>query len=316
MFAYRRPRRAAVRRLLRLAARSGNDAVRVLLSVDFEDWHQLVRRRVGAAGWSRPGPALERQTAALLALLDELGARATFFVLGMAARSHPALVEAIAARGHEIACHGDQHLPVHSQTPGQFAEDLRAARATIERLTGSRPLGYRAPAFSIGEASRWAHDVLAAEGFAYDASMHDSPRIRGRIPATGARPHALQLERGGSLWELPVAVWRVGSARIPVGGASYWSVLPTALVLRGLASAGPMAGLYLHPHELDPLPLNASVGSDAAVATRVHARLRALQRNAARRRAPSVLRAIAGRYRTITYGEAYAQLSAGGDTRS
>ena len=60
----------------------------LLLSVDFEDWHQLVRRRVGITGWEQPGPALARQTETLLALLDEVGARATFFVLGMAARAH------------------------------------------------------------------------------------------------------------------------------------------------------------------------------------------------------------------------------------
>jgi peptidoglycan/xylan/chitin deacetylase (PgdA/CDA1 family) len=97
----------------------------LLLSVDFEDWHQLVRRRVGAGNWREAGPALARQTDALLSLLDELGARATFFVLGMAARAHPELVERVAQRGHEIACHGDAHLPVHTQTPAEFAADLR-----------------------------------------------------------------------------------------------------------------------------------------------------------------------------------------------
>src|SRR5207237_2074136 len=95
----------------------------LLLSVDFEDWHQLVRRRVGADRWEEPGPALERQTCALLELLDELGARATFFVLGMAARTHPELLRTIAAAGHEIGCHGDAHIPVHTQTPHAFGAD-------------------------------------------------------------------------------------------------------------------------------------------------------------------------------------------------
>ena len=30
----------------------------LILSVDFEDWNQLVRRRVGDDGWDAPGPAL------------------------------------------------------------------------------------------------------------------------------------------------------------------------------------------------------------------------------------------------------------------
>jgi polysaccharide deacetylase family protein (PEP-CTERM system associated) len=279
----------------------------LLLSVDFEDWHQLVRRRVGAANWEDAGPALGRQTGALLALLDGLSVRATFFVLGMAARSHPQLLEQVVAAGHEIACHGDAHRPVHSQTASQFADDLRSAVATIEQLTGCRPRGYRAPAFSIDDRCPWAHDVLAAEGFAYDASEHDSPRLRGRKPGAGA-PHRLGVS-AGELWELPVAVWRARGRRVPVGGPSYWGTMPTALVLRGLRESGPMAGLYVHPYEFDPEPLAPLLPPGTSLGARAHGALRATQRNSARRRAPRVLRAIAERHPLIPYGEAYAQLS-------
>jgi polysaccharide deacetylase family protein (PEP-CTERM system associated) len=281
-----------------------SNSATLLLSVDFEDWHQLVRRRVGVAGWETPGPALHRQTDALLALLDELHARATFFVLGMAARAHPHLLARIVAGGHEIGCHGDAHEPVHTQTPDEFAQDLRAAKATIEELTGRTPIGYRAPAFSITQSAAWAYDVLAQEGFAYDASQHDSPAIRDHaVPAT-QQPHRLDT----GLWEFPIAVWHPGRATIPVGGASYWQVLPTALVLKGLGRAGPYAGLYLHPNELDPQPLKAMLPSDATATQRAHARLRETQRNGARRRAPSVLKAIGRRFDLIPYGEAHARL--------
>ncbi len=267
-------------------------------------------RRIGVPGWQRTGPALARQTEALLALLDELGARATFFVLGMAARSYPRLVEEIAARGHEIACHGDQHQLVHRQTPAQFGADLQAARATIEAVTGRMPVGYRAPAFSITDASRWAYGVLAAEGFAYDSSQHDSPRIRDRVIPASPSPHVVEVESGAALWEFPIAVWRVGGARLPVGGASYWALLPDRVVLRGLSRAGSLAGLYLHPHELDPQPLRAALPAGSPPRRSVRLRLLEARRNGARRRAPVVLRAIAERYRLITYGEAHAQLSA------
>jgi polysaccharide deacetylase family protein (PEP-CTERM system associated) len=283
----------------------------LLLSVDFEDWHQLVRRRVGAPTWQQPGPALGRQTDALLNLLDELKAKATFFVLGMAARAHPHLLEAVTQRGHEIGCHGDAHLPVHGQTRQEFAADLRKARSTIEEVTGHTPAGYRAPAFSITRATPWAYDVLADEGFAYDASQHDSPTIRDRdAPATRA-PHPIQLEDGRSLWEFPVAVWRAGRARLPVGGASYWQLLPTPVLLTGLERAGPLAGLYLHPYEFDPQPLRAMLPAGAPTKQRMHANLRQTQRNGARRRAPAVLRAIAQRFDLIPYGEAHARLRHG-----
>lgn len=282
----------------------------LLLSVDFEDWHQLVRRRIGAPGWEAGGPALARQMEALLGLLDELSARATFFILGMAARVHPQLVHEIAARGHEIGCHGDCHRPVHGQTPGEFAADLRAARDTIERLTGRSPSGYRAPAFSITRQAKWAFEVLAEEGFVYDSSQHDSPRLRHRVMPATVAPHLLRLGNERTLWEFPVAVWRTSHARVPVGGASYWAVLPRRLVLRGLREAGPLAGLYLHPHELDPQPLHAGLPRSAATSQQVHGALRAAQRNMARRAAANTLRAIAGSFELIPYGEAHARLAA------
>lgn len=282
----------------------------LLLSVDFEDWHQLVRRRSGVAGWDQPGPALRRQTDRLLALLDELGVRATFFILGMAARAYPELIERLAATRHEIGCHGDAHVLVHEQTAHEFAADLRAARTMIEGLTGRRPTGYRAPAFSITRDTPWAYEVLIEEGFEYDASQHDSPRIRDRLAAGGGAPHPLELPNG-TLWEFPVAVSRFQGLRVPVGGASYWSVMPTAVVLKRLAHTGEMAGLYLHPYELDPEPLRPGFGRSMPLRNRVDGVLRAGQRNIARARAPRVLRAIADRYQLIAYGEAHAQLSAG-----
>jgi peptidoglycan/xylan/chitin deacetylase (PgdA/CDA1 family) len=227
----------------------------------------------------------------LLELLDELEVKATFFILGMAARAHPELVREVAHKGHEIACHGDAHLPVYNQTPDEFAADLKAARATIDQLTGVQPLGYRAPAFSITD---WAYQVLADQGFAYDASQ----LLRGRGAPTA------------SLREFPVAVWRSPLRTMPVGGASYWTVLPRRLVLHGLEQAGPLAGVYLHPQELDPRPLRVGATGVSAI-QRLHAAFRTAQRNSARRRAPSTLRAIAERFRLIPYGEAYAGLSAG-----
>jgi hypothetical protein len=151
--------------------------------------------------------------------------------------------------------------------------------------------------------------VLAQEGFAYDASQHDSPAIRDHaVPAT-QKPHRLA-ETG--LWEFPIAVWHpLNRATVPVGGASYWQVLPTALVLKGLENAGPYAGLYLHPNELDPQPLKAMLPPGATAGQRAHARLREVQRNGARRRAPGVLEAIARRFELIPYGDAHARLGDG-----
>ena len=128
--------------------------------------------------------------------------------------------------------------------------------------------------------------------------------------ASTGRPHELSV-RDRTLWEFPVAVWRTRAARVPVGGASYWSVMPTSLILQGLDQAGPLAGLYLHPYELDPEPLRPGLTGSVTPGQRARSMVRAGQRNAARRRAPGVLRAIAGTHHLIPYGEAHAQLSRG-----
>jgi polysaccharide deacetylase family protein (PEP-CTERM system associated) len=288
--------------------RAAIDGHPLLLSVDFEDWHQLVRRRVGVTDWNRTGPALERQTDVLLALFDELGVRATFFILGLAARAYPHLVKRIAGAGHEIGCHGDNHTPVHTQTRAEFTADLRSARTTVGELTGHVPVGYRAPAFSITQQSPWAYEVLAQEGFAYDSSQHDSPRRRGRTQPATRRPRPMHLA-GGTLWEFPIAVWQARPGPVPVGGASYWALLPTRLILAALERSEPLAGLYLHPQEVDPEPLRVGLPPGAPAGQRVRAAYRSGQRNLARLRTADVLRAVSGTHPLITYGEAHARLT-------
>src|SRR5215212_11171059 len=201
----------------------------LLLSIDFEDWHQLVHRRLGRPDWDRRGPALERQTDVVLTLLDELGVKATFFVLGMTAHRYPDAVRAIAARGHEIASHGHAHERVHSQTQDSFRADLERGLEAVETAAGVRPVGYRAPAFSITRDTPWAYDVLGEVGFEYDSSQYDSPRVPNRISPIPRAPYRLLSASGAELWELPVA-----AARVTVGGGAYWRVLPAPVIARVL----------------------------------------------------------------------------------
>ncbi len=282
----------------------------LLLSVDLEDWHQLVRRRLGLAGWERVGPELARQTNAVLELFDSLGARATFFVLGLVARTRPELVAEVAAQGHEIACHGDAHRPVFQQTPSEFTEDLRAACDAIGECTGVQPQGYRAPAFSItGPASGWAFAALADQGFAYDSSQRAPRGFRDRGRGEPLGPHLMALPSGHRLWELPVAAFRLHDIAVPAGGASYWSLMPDPITLWGLGRAPEHAGLYLHPHELGPDRLRIGLPPGAGPGTRAQAALRTAQRELARRRTPAVLRTIAEHFELIPYGKLHATLS-------
>ncbi len=52
-----------------------------------------------------------KTTPELLAALDEVGAKATFFLTGKKAEAYPELVERIREAGHELASHGRVHRP-------------------------------------------------------------------------------------------------------------------------------------------------------------------------------------------------------------
>ena len=291
----------------------------LLLSVDFEDWHQLVHRAAGSPNWEAPGPALERQTAAVLDLLDDLGAKATFFFLGMTVRSYPELAREITARGHEPACHGYAHERVYRQTRDEFARDLETAAGVVEEACGRRPISYRAPAFSINRETPWAYETLAELGFRFDSSQYDSPKVPNRIGGIPDAPYRLELASGRELWELPVCVTRAGGRTVPIGGGSYWRAFPTAAIVRGLIRAGetnPYPVLYFHPYEFDPEPLRAEPVGAPGVSGRLYAARRSLWRNAGRGLVAKRLRAVAGRFRLISYEQAYGDIVDHHGTRS
>jgi peptidoglycan-N-acetylglucosamine deacetylase len=256
----------------------------LLLSIDFEDWHQLVHRRLGVPGWDTPHAALEAQTAYLLDLLDELGAAATFFLLGMSVANHRELVAEIVRRGHEPACHGYDHARVYDQTPDEFRGDVERSIQVIVDATGRRPVAYRAPAFSINRRTPWAYDVLAESGLRYDSSQYDSPRVPDRLGDIPTEPYRL-----GELWELPVT-----------GGGAYWRVLPP----RNLRE---FAVLYFHPYEFGPA-LHAELPRGATTKQKLSAAKIVLWRNAGRSLVEKRLRQVARAHRLVSYHQAYGDI--------
>jgi peptidoglycan-N-acetylglucosamine deacetylase len=256
----------------------------LLLSVDFEDWHQLVHRRLGFPDWDRPHSALERQTAHLLDLLDQLEAKATFFLLGMSVARHRELVAEIVRRGHDPACHGYAHARVYDQTPAEFRADLERAVEVIADAAGRRPLAYRAPAFSINRRTPWAYDVLLEAGFRYDSSQYDSPRVPDRLGDIPTEPYKL-----GDLWELPVT-----------SGGAYWRVLPP----RNLRD---LAVLYFHPYEFGP-PLRADLPHDASAKQRLSAAKVVAWRNFRRDAVERRLRQVARAQPLVSYHQAYGDI--------
>jgi peptidoglycan/xylan/chitin deacetylase (PgdA/CDA1 family) len=104
----------------------------------------------------------------LLELLAHLDVCATFFIPGWVAEHHPRMVGAIATAGHEVGVHGFLHERLPALSRRQETEVLERTTDTLERLTGSRPIGYRAPWFEINPRTP---ELLVEHGFLYDSSL-------------------------------------------------------------------------------------------------------------------------------------------------
>lgn len=132
-------------------------------------------------------------TPAILELLVDAGAVATFFLVGEQVERWPETAARIAAEGHEIALHGYRHRLLLRRSVRSLAADLDRAIAVIEDATGRRPTLYRPPygVFSAGALahvrdrglqpilwSRWGRDWGARE-----RSEQIAERVTGSLTA-------------------------------------------------------------------------------------------------------------------------------------
>jgi peptidoglycan/xylan/chitin deacetylase (PgdA/CDA1 family) len=227
----------------------------VVLTVDVEEWfHNCFVPEYVEPG-RRPALAheLDRTLPELLALLAELDARATLFVLGEVAARHPQRIREAARAGHEIACHGDLHLRANDRTPEAFARDIAAAKARLEDLVGLSVEGFRSPEWSLRTAANPRFRRVAEAGFRYDSSL--APSIGAGAAANPRGPVHFRFDDGLTLLELPPLVW-AGPLRLPGGGWCGRAALPSWIrgaLDRQLRSGGAPV-LVVHPWELVESP--------------------------------------------------------------
>lgn len=89
------------------------------------------------------GPS--ESTPALLGLLAEHRAHATFFMCGANVLRLPRTVERVAAEGHEIGNHTFRHPYLYKTAPARIADEIDETQRAIEKVTGRRPALFRPP---------------------------------------------------------------------------------------------------------------------------------------------------------------------------
>jgi len=223
------------------------------LTIDVEDYFQVsaMAPYVARSEWDTREGRVEKNVDRILAMLDEYGARATFFALGWVAERYPQLMRRIVDNGHELASHGFAHKRAKDQSPAAFFSDIQLAKVVLEDTAGVQVKGYRAPSFSISDADDWAFECIERAGYSYSSSIYPIRHDHYGSPDAPRFAHDVR-ER---LLEVPVTTMRLFGRNWPAGGGGYFRLLPYMMsrwLLRRVNYVDQQPVIfYFHPWEID-----------------------------------------------------------------
>lgn len=157
-----------------------------------------------------------------LELLDALGMKATFFVLGSLVEAHPELVSEILRRGHSVGLHGRHHRHHTLHRPGWVRRDTEAAVRTLG-AAGVRPRWYRPPygqltARTVLEARRHGMEVVLWSIWGREWAENEPETVMARL-SPGLEPGAVVLLHDSDTQCPPgtaARTWRVLEMLAPV----------------------------------------------------------------------------------------------------
>jgi len=229
-----------------------------IMSVDVDSWSSLLRFYSINHDSSMADFQVGFGITKLLELFRKHDIKATFFVPGEVAVKNEQIVRVVSQEGHEVGCHGSAHEKNECLlTMSQQMAKIKEATEIIQKQTGRRPKGFRAPCLRAnGETVR----VLERLGYVYDSSVLPSivPGYYG-YPTFLSKPYHPSFtslaEKGESkILEFPVSVNPI--LRVPFS-AAWMRNLGLRWVKLGIRMnfdrANPVV-FYVHPRDVTPLP--------------------------------------------------------------
>ncbi len=171
------------------------------ISVDLDSLHHYCRIH------SLPESLLDERSRRLvhevavpryLELFRELGAPGTFFVIGEDV-AQPGAAEALAQshrEGVELGNHSFSHdYALSRRTPDEIDRELSRGEDAIFDAVGERPVGFRAPGYTLTPA---LHEALQRRGYRYDSSAFSAvpywtakALVMGALAVTGKPSRAV-----------------------------------------------------------------------------------------------------------------------------
>jgi peptidoglycan/xylan/chitin deacetylase (PgdA/CDA1 family) len=140
----------------------------VCLTFDFDTMSGFIARGMTTPTPLSRGEFGARASRRILAFLQKLGIRTTWFVPGFTIESYRRECDAVVEGGHEIAHHSWAHIPPATMRREEEEADLIRANDAIARISGHKARGYRSPSWDLSENTI---DLLVAHGFLYDSSL-------------------------------------------------------------------------------------------------------------------------------------------------
>lgn len=228
-----------------------------IMSVDLEDYYC----DLPFSEWSKYESRIVENTGVVLDLFEKYRVKATFFVLGYIAEKFPELIKKISDLGHEIASHSYAHVDIRKVSREQFEEDFFKSINVLEKITGKKVEGFRAPFFSIEKKTFWVLEILSKH-ISYDSSifpvrtpLYGIPKAPRFIYRPSLNNPIIEDERG-KLIEIPMATHRIPFVgNIPIAGGFYLRFLPYWYIKFGINRMNKdnnRAMMYIHPKDLDP----------------------------------------------------------------
>ncbi|GAB4281889.1 MAG: hypothetical protein Kow0067_01630 [Coriobacteriia bacterium] len=101
------------------------------------------------------------QTDRILAILDAEQVPATFFMLGSYARRWPQVAARVAAAGHAVGTHTENHVPLTTLDGWRLHAEVGSGKGSVERTTGAEVRWFRPPG---GKVDSEAYRELRSQG--------------------------------------------------------------------------------------------------------------------------------------------------------
>lgn len=159
----------------------------------------------------------------ILELLDRYAVPSSWFVPGHTAETWPDITRAIASAGHEIAHHGWCHEPPPELGDQEEAVLVRGIEA-LESIVGQRPIGYRAPSWTITDNTV---ELLLKHGFTYASNgmAEDFSPYRARVGDKASPTSPFVFGDETDLIEIPSGWHLTDCSQLEVGPP--WNLAPS-----------------------------------------------------------------------------------------